>query len=70
MEEQKDVLGMLDLITAPGFCGKDNRIIKVNTAAQGLFLEAGMEILPLLGTGREEYRSFCGGCFLSLICKK
>ena len=33
MEEQKNGLGMLDLLTAPGFCVKENKIIKVNAAA-------------------------------------
>ena len=29
MEEKKDTLGMLDLVIRPGFCVKENQIIKV-----------------------------------------
>ena len=38
MEEKKDTLGMLDLVIRPGFCVKENQIIKVNQAAESLFL--------------------------------
>jgi len=67
MEDQKDILGMLDLITAPGFCVKENRIIKANAAAAGLFFAEGMEIIPLLASGAEEYRAFAGGCLCLTI---
>lgn len=68
MDEQKDTLGMLDLMLRPGFCVKDNRIIKVNQAAQGFFLSPGMELEPMLLTGAEEYREFSGGClYLTLF---
>lgn len=36
MEEKKDTLGMLDLVIRPGFCVKENQIIKVNQAAESL----------------------------------
>lgn len=62
MEEKKDLLGMLDLMTQPGFCVKDNCITAVNAAAKGLFLTPGMEVQSLLLTGREEYAAFSGGC--------
>lgn len=62
MEEQRDTLGMLDLMIRPGFCVKENRIVKVNQAAEGYFLAPGMEIEPLLLTGKDEYREFTGGC--------
>ena len=62
MEEQKDALGMLDLLTAPGFCVKNSRIIKVNTAAAALFFSEGMDIGTLLSSGTEDYRHFSGGC--------
>ena len=62
MEEQKDMSGLLDLLTQPGFCVKENRIVMRNPAAQGLFLTQGMEVVPLLLTGREEYAAFQGGC--------
>ena len=62
MELQKDNLGMLDLRVRPGFCVKENKIVKCNRAAQGLFLAEGDAILPLLHTGREEYEAFTSGC--------
>lgn len=62
MEEKRDTLGLLDLMIRPGFCVKENKIIKVNQAAQGYFLATGMEMEPLLLTGKEEYRDFTGGC--------
>lgn len=69
MELQTDTMGMLDLLTTPGFCVKNNEIIKVNSAAQGMFFRPGMNIADLLQTGSEEYRAFSQGClYLSLIC--
>lgn len=62
MEEQKNALGMLDLLTAPGFCVKENQIIKVNTAAAALLFEEGMALMPLLVSGIQEYRDFSRGC--------
>ena len=62
MDEQKDTLGMLDLILRPGFSVENHRIVKVNQAAQGYFLSEGMDLMPLLLTGAEEYCSFSGGC--------
>lgn len=62
MDKQKDTLGLLDLMLRPGFCVKDNRIVKVNQAAQSYFLTPGMELEALLLTGVEEYREFSGGC--------
>lgn len=62
MEEQKDTLGILDLMIRPGFCVKDYKITKVNQAAEGYFLAPGMDLNSLLLTGAEEYREFTGGC--------
>ena len=62
MEEQKDTAGLLDLVIHPAFCVKDQTIVKTNQAAQQIFLQAGMEVLPLLLTGAEEYQNFTGGC--------
>ena len=69
MEERKDALGMLDLITAPGFCVSDNQIIKVNTAAAALFFAEGMDVLQLLSSGAEEYRDFTDGCLCLSVQK-
>lgn len=69
MVDQTDALGMLDLLTAPGFCVKENRIIRVNSAASGLFFSEGMDIAEFLSSGAEEYRNFTSGC-LCLQLKK
>ena len=45
MENQKDAMGMLDLITAPGFCVKDNQITVVNPPAAALQV-AGTQKIP------------------------
>ena len=62
MEEKKDTLGMLDLMVRPAFCVRDNVIIKVNRAAEGLFFTPGSDVRPLLLTGAEEYAAFTEGC--------
>lgn len=62
MDEQKEIMGMLDLMEHPGFCVKDNRIISLNPAARGLLLEEGTDISQLLRTGSREYEEFTGGC--------
>lgn len=67
MEHQKDSLGILDLMIRPGFCVKENKIVRCNRAAQGLLLSEGDDILPLLLTGKAEYEAFRSGClYLSL----
>ena len=70
MEEQGNILDMLDLMLRPGFCVRDGKILKVNQAAEGFFLSAGMDLAPLLKTGAEEYAEYTGGClYLTLsIC--
>lgn len=67
MEENKETLGMLDLMVRPVFCVKNNKIIKLNPAAEGLLLTVGADISPLLQTGREEYLSFEGGCLYLVL---
>ena len=62
MEQVNDAMGMLDLLVRPGFCVKDNRIVKVNQPAQCRQIAEGAEILPLLLTGKEEYSEFQDGC--------
>ena len=53
--------GMLNLIVSPGFCVKDRKIVKCNASARSMLLEEGMDILPLLATGRKEYEEYRGG---------
>lgn len=67
MEERLDALGMLDLMVRPGFCVKDNEIIKANHAALNLMLTPGRTVSELLRTGKKEYAEFQDGClYLSL----
>jgi len=62
MEEQKDMLGLLDMMVRRVFCVKENIIIRANAAAQQLFLSVGDDVRPLLENGAEEYVEFTGGC--------
>lgn len=59
---EKENLSLLELIPAPGFCVRENRIIKANLEAKKLSLTEGEEIIPHLCTGQEEYAAFTGGC--------
>lgn len=62
MEVNKDNFGMLDLMIRPGFCVKESKIVKVNSAAEGLLLVPGTDVRTLLMTGIEEYEAFESGC--------
>ena len=61
MDRETDSLGMLDLMVRPGFYVRDKKISKCNAGAQALLFAPGMEIIPLLSTGAEEYEEFSGG---------
>lgn len=62
MEEKKEQLGLLDMMVRPAFCVKENRIEKVNSAAQALLILPGTDIRTLLLTGQEEYETFEADC--------
>ena len=62
MEQFDNALGMLDLMPQPAFCVRNGKIIKVNPAASAFLIESGMDVLPLLHTGAEEYAEYEGGC--------
>ena len=62
MEQQRDILGMLDLMVVPAFCVRDQTVLRGNPAAQGLLISPGTPIRELLLTGETEYASFRGGC--------
>ena len=62
MDHELDALGMLNLMVRPGFCVKNQTVIKCNAAAQSLLLREGMEIAPMLSIGETEYAEFTGGC--------
>jgi len=62
MDKQKEILGMLELMTAPAFCVKDGKIDQMNLAAQQLMLQSGTSLTDLLGNQMTEYMNFNGGC--------
>ncbi len=62
MENRLDAMGMLDLMVRPGFCVKDNQIVKCNQAAEALMIAPGTELSPMLLTGKAEYAEFQEGC--------
>ena len=62
MENQNEMNPMLELLARPAFCVSGGRITQINSAAAPYLLSEGMEILPLLSTGQEEYASFEKGC--------
>ena len=61
MDQEINVLGMLDLMVSPGFCVKDQKIIKCNHSARSMLLAEGMDITALLATGQQEYAEYTGG---------
>lgn len=62
MDEQKEIMGMLDLMVHPGFCVKNDKIVWLNAPARSLLLTEGTPISDLLLTGHQEYARFTGGC--------
>lgn len=58
---QKENLNLLDLIPSPGFCVRDQKIIKANFPAARLNFVEGSDVMPLLLTGHSEYAKFQGG---------
>ena len=61
MDQEMNALGMLDLMVRPGFCVKDQKIVKCNPSARSMLLAEDMDVLPLLATGRLEYMEYSGG---------
>lgn len=69
MEDQKDMLGMLELMVQPAFFVRDGMITLANQAARQYLLETGTPIEPLLGDCLEEYDRFSeGSLYLTLQC--
>ncbi len=62
MEQMNNALGMLDLLALPGFCVKDNKIVKINSLAASHQIPLEADITQLLLTGAEEYGEFRDGC--------
>ena len=61
MDQEMNALDMLDLMVSPGFCVKDQKIVKCNSSARSILLTEGMHLIPLLATGRTEYEEYTGG---------
>ena len=54
MEQQRDILGMLDMMVVPAFCAREQTVLRANPAAQGLLITPGTPVRELLLTGAEE----------------
>lgn len=62
MEEMNGAPDLLDLMVQPGFYVENFIIVRLNPAAEGLLLQPGMDIRPLIESGLEEYQTFQEGC--------
>lgn len=62
MEQVNDAMGMLDLMVRPGFCVKNNVIVKVNKSGQSRQIPEGAAVSDLLLNGKDEYAEFQDGC--------
>ena len=62
MEEISGAPDLLDLMVQPGFYVENFIIVRLNPAAEGLLLQPGMDIRPLIESGLEEYQTFQEGC--------
>lgn len=62
MAQSTDTMDMLDLMIRPGFCVKDQTIVKANAAALAIPIEVGTPVRKLLASGEAEYAAFSGGC--------
>ena len=62
MEEMNGAPDLLDLMVQPGFYVENFIIVRLNPAAEGLLLQPGMDIRPLIESGLEEYLTFQEGC--------
>ena len=68
MEQHDTLTGMLDLMTYPAFCVKDDAIVYANRPAQAHLLATGTPVSQILFTGVEEYAAFSGGCLYLTLC--
>lgn len=62
MENHNPYIPELDLILRPAFYVVDGKISQINQAAKTYLLNVGDEVLPLLSTGSEEYKTLQEGC--------
>ena len=62
MEEMNGAPDLLDLMVQPGLYVENFIIVRLNAAAEGLLLQPGMDIRPLIESGLEEYQTFQEGC--------
>lgn len=62
MEHKEEITAMLHRIPSPAFLVHSGRITAINPPAQQYQLEEGMDVSPLLLTGKEELSQFQTGC--------
>lgn len=62
MEEKKEIPGLLQMLTRPGFYVKDFFVCQVNPSAASLMIRTGEDIREWFLTGLEEYESQWDGC--------
>ena len=62
MEVNRQQAPMLELLLRPAFCVVAGRITKINQAAAPYLLQEGVEVIPMLASGKEEYAAFTDGC--------
>ncbi len=62
MDENKDIIKMLDIMTRPAFCVSDGMIRYCNQAARQLLIEPGTPIIQLIPQDTLEYEEFQDGC--------
>lgn len=68
MEESKNTIAPLDLITQPAFSVKDGIIVHTNAAAKGCLIPEGEAVASILATGQTEYAAFESGCLFLTLC--
>ncbi len=61
MEQKSDAAQMLDQIVCPAFIVENGMITQANIAAVQRQITTGLEILPLLTSGQQEYKEFTAG---------
>ena len=62
MDQIKDYLKILELVSGPAFTVQDGKVQVCNRAATACLVEPGMDVLGLLSTGQEEYGQLTDGC--------
>lgn len=68
MNRKETTMDMLDLVDRPGFCVRDNLILKANQAARSVLIREGAAATEFITVGQDEYSLFREGClYLTLV---